>query len=131
MNAGFEDCSVMWDIYNEHKDWEKTFKIYSKERKPDGDALQDLSLENYYVMSADVADEQFLLQKKIEARIHERHPEKWMPLYSQVTFSHIPYSEAYAQGEKQDKIMKEVLKDPNIENNWDSIEVEKKILSLI
>ena len=73
----------------------------------------------------------FFFKKKIEARIHERHPDKWMQLYSKVTFSHIPYSEAYAQGKKQDKIMKEVLKDPNIENNWDSIEIEEKILSLI
>lgn len=131
MNAGFEDCSVMWDIYNKNKDWKETFKIYSKERKPDGDALQDLSLDNYYVMSADVADEEFLLQKKIEARIHEKHPEKWMPLYSQVTFSHIPYSTAYAKGKKQDAIMKEVLKDPNIKSKWDSAEIENKILSMI
>ena len=131
MNAGFEDCSVMWDIYSEHQDWNKTFEVYSKQRKPDGDALQDLSLDNYYVMSADVADEQFLLQKKIEAKLHEKHPDKWMPLYSQVTFSHIPYSKAYAQGKKQDAIMKEVLKDPDIENNWDSVEIENKILSLV
>ncbi len=131
MNAGFEDCSVMWDIYSEQQDWDKTFEVYSKQRKPDGDALQDLSLDNYYVMSADVADEQFLLQKKIEAKLHEKHPDKWMPLYSQVTFSHIPYSKAYAQGKKQDAIMKEVLKDPNIETNWDSVEIENKILSLI
>ena len=131
MNAGFEDCSVMWDIYSEHQDWDKTFEVYSKQRKPDGDALQDLSLDNYYVMSADVADEQFLLQKKIEAKLHEKHPDKWMPLYSQVTFSHIPYSKAYAQGKKQDAIMKQVLKDPDIETNWDSVEIENKILSLI
>ena len=132
-NTSIEDKinTIQTEIYNKSKDWKEAFKIYSKQRKPDGDALQDLSLDNYYVMSADVADENFLLQKKIEARIHERHPEKWMPLYSQVTFSHIPYSEAYAQGKKQDKIMKEVLKDPNIKNNWDSVEIEEKILSLI
>ena len=131
MNAGFEDCSVMWEIYNKHKNWHQTFEEYSKKRKPDGDALQELSLDNYYVMSADVADKKFLLQKKIEARIHEKYPDKWMPLYSQVTFSDIPYSKAYLQGKKQDKIMKEILQDPMINEKWDSSEIENKILSLI
>ena len=63
MNAGFEDCTVMWDIYNKTKDWKKHLKS-SPERKPDGDALQDLSLDNYYVMSADVADEEFYYKRK-------------------------------------------------------------------
>ena len=62
MNAGFEDCFVMWELYNQHKDWGKTFKEYQEIRKPDGDALQDLSLDNYYVMRDHVADEKFLLQ---------------------------------------------------------------------
>ena len=131
MNAGFEDCSVMWEIFNTQKDWNKTFQLYQKQRKPNGDALQDLSLDNYYVMRDFVSDENFLLQKKIEAKLHEKHPEKWIPLYSQVTFSHIPYSTAYNQGKKQDKIMKEILQDPKINEKWDSIEVENKILSMI
>ena len=54
-----------------------------------------------------------------------------MPLYSQVTFSHIPYSEALAIGKKQDAIMKEILKTPNIESIWNSAEIENKILSAL
>ena len=130
MNGGFEDCTVLWDLFNKHNgNWQNTFKEYEIQRKPDGDALQDLSLDNYYVMRDYVADPDFLLQKKIEAKIAERHPEKWMPLYSQVTFSHIRYSDAYKQGKKQDKIMKEVLKNPRIEEIWDSEEIESEILS--
>ena len=52
-----------------------------------------------------------------------------MPLYSQVTFSHIPYSEAYAVGKKQDEIMKEIMQLPNIETIWESKEIENKILN--
>ena len=129
MNAGFEDCTVMWELYNQHQNWDETFKAYQKTRKADGDALQDLSLHNYYVMRDHVANDDFLLQKKIEAKLHEKHPEKWIPLYSQVTFSHIPYSKAIAQGKKQDLIMKEILKDPSIHEIWDSEEIEHKILS--
>ena len=130
MNGGFEDCTVLSDLMKKHnEDWDKIFPEYSLTRKPDGDALQDLSLDNYYVMRDYVADPDFLLQKKIEAKIAERHPDKWMPLYSQVTFSHIRYSDAYKQGKKQDKIMKEILKNPKIEELWDSEEIENEILA--
>lgn len=130
MNGGFEDCTVLWDLFNKNNgNWDDTFKEYEVQRKPDGDALQDLSLDNYYVMRDYVADPDFLLQKKIEAKLSERHPDKWMPLYSQVTFSHIRYSDAYKQGKKQDKIMKDVLKNPKIEELWDSEEIENEILA--
>ena len=132
MNAGFEDCTVLWELMKKHnEDWEKVFSEYQQTHKPNGDALQDLSLHNYHVMRDYVADPKFLLQKKIEARIFEKHPDKWMPLYSQVTFSHIPYSEAIAIGKKQDKIMKEILKTPNIEEVWDSENIENKILNFL
>ena len=131
MNAGFEDCTVLWDLMQKHNhDWTAIFDEYSRERKPDGDALQDLSLDNYYVMRDYVADPAFLLRKKIEAKFSELYPEKWMPLYSQVTFSEIRYSVAYKQGQVQNGIMDQVMEMPNIEEKWDSPEVMDKILSL-
>lgn len=132
MNSGFEDCTVLNDLMDKHnEDWVKVFAEYEKQRKPDGDAVQDLSLHNYYVMRDYVADPKFLLQKKIEKRFSEKYPDKWMPLYSQVTFSSIRYSEAWKQGMHQEEIMKKVMETPNIEANWDSEEVEQKILEFI
>ncbi|MDP4684341.1 MAG: FAD-dependent monooxygenase [Crocinitomicaceae bacterium] len=131
MNAGFEDCTVLNNLMHKHNhDWEAIFAEYSKERKPDGDALQDLSLENYYVMRDFVADPAFLLRKKIEAKFSELYPDKWLPLYSQVTFSNIRYSVAYKQGKVQSEIMDQVMETPGIEQKWDSKEVMDKILSL-
>ena len=131
MNAGFEDCFVMWELYNKYGNWKETFQEFQKIRKPDGDALQDLSLDNYYVMRDHVADKKFLLQKKIEAKLHKNYPDKWIPLYSQVSFSTIRYSEAYKNGKKQEKIMKEIMKISNIEEIWKSDEIEDKILSML
>lgn len=133
MNGGFEDCTVMWELMQKHnEDWSKVFPEYSRIRKPDGDALQDLSLDNYYVMRDYVADPKFLLQKKIEAKFAELYPDKWMPLYSQVTFSEVRYSDAYNNGKRQDRIMKEVMASTNnIEENWDSDEVMSAILEKI
>jgi kynurenine 3-monooxygenase len=133
MNSGFEDCTVLSDLMKKHNEnWDLIFDEYNKTRKKDGDAVQDLSIHNYYVMRDHVADPKFLLQKKIEANFSKNHPEKWIPLYSQVSFSNIPYSEALQMGKKQDDIMKKVMAIfPNIDDMWDSKEVEEKILGLI
>jgi kynurenine 3-monooxygenase len=54
-----------------------------------------------------------------------------VPLYSRVTFSHRPYTEALAIGDFQDTIMKEILKIDNIEAIWDSALVENEMLRLL
>lgn len=54
-----------------------------------------------------------------------------MPLYSRVTFSLQPYSEALAFGNQQNEIMEQVMQIENIESMWNSPEVEAQILSLL
>ena len=45
MNCGFEDCSVLWELMQKHDhNWAAIFKEYEVLRKPNGDAVQDLSL---------------------------------------------------------------------------------------
>ena len=132
MNAGFEDITILSEIMEKHgDDWETIFKEYEQSRKPNADAIAELSYRNFMEMSSKTADEKFLLQKKIEKHFSEKHPDKWMPLYSRVTFSSHPYSEALAMGDFQDGIMKQVLEMENIEAIWDSKEVEEKIISLL
>ena len=81
MNSGFEDCTVLNDLMLKHnEDWDAVFKEYNLTRKPDGDALQDLSLDNYFEMRDYVADEQFLLRKKIEAKYTKLYPKKVAPV---------------------------------------------------
>lgn len=132
MNAAFEDCTVMHELMLKHSEnWDKVFEEYSETRKPDGDALQDLSLYNYHVMRDYVADPMFLLRKKIEAKFSGLYPEKWMPLYSQVTFSHIRYSTALKQGEIQNKIMDGIMETENIEAEWNSDKVMQQMLEAV
>jgi kynurenine 3-monooxygenase len=132
MNAGFEDITILNEIIKKHgDDWEAIFKEYEISRKPNADAIAELAERNFTEMSAKTADENFLLQKKIEKWFSDLHPDKWLPLYSRVTFSLQPYSEALAIGEYQNQLMQEVLKMPNINENWNSKEVEHKILELL
>src|SRR6056297_1257762 len=129
MNAGFEDIYVLDQIIKEQgDDWGAIFKIYQEQRKPNADAIAELSYRNFVEMSSKTADPMFLLQKKIEKRFSTQHPEKWIPAYSRVTFSDKPYAEALAIGDFQEKIMKEIMAIPNIVEKWDSIEVENQIL---
>lgn len=128
MNAGFEDCTVMWELMQEHgDDWTTIFQRYQESRKPNGDAVQDLSLDNYYVMRDYVADPEFLLQKRFEKRISELYPDDYIPLYSQVSFSHIPYAEAYKKGKEQDAYIKSIMKENDISGMIDNGEIDELI----
>ncbi|MGY5847920.1 FAD-dependent oxidoreductase [Salegentibacter sp. HM20] len=132
MNAGFEDISVLFQKMQAHgDDWERIFNEYQAERKPNTDAIAELSYRNFMEMSSKTADKNFLLQKKIEKQFAAKYPDKWIPLYSRVTFSDKPYTDALEIGDKQRALMEEVMQMPEIEQKWDSLEVERKILDLI
>jgi kynurenine 3-monooxygenase len=130
MNCGFEDCSVLNSLIDKHDDnWAKILDEYQTLRKPDGDAICDLALNNFVEMRDKVADPKFLLQKKIEAAFSKKHPDKWIPLYSQVTFSpQIRYSDALINGRKQEAIMQQIMATPDIESKWQEGSIERLIL---
>jgi len=130
MNCGFEDCSVLSSLMDKQgEDWSKILSSFQQLRKPDGDAIAELALINFIEMRDKVADPKFLLQKKIEARLHQQHPDKWIPAYSMVTFRpDIRYSEALERGNKQEAIMQDVMQLENIEDSWDSDAIEQFIL---
>jgi kynurenine 3-monooxygenase len=127
MNSGFEDISILNEMMEKMVIWEMIFLNIKKSRKPNADAIE-LSYRNFMEMSSKTADDKFLLQKKIEKWFSDKHPDKWIPLYSRVTFSDRPYAEALAIGDEQNEIMEHVLKTENIESVWDSPTVENMIL---
>ncbi|PRY10983.1 kynurenine 3-monooxygenase [Pontibacter ummariensis] len=112
MNAGFEDITILDQMLEtfEGEDWEELFHRFERTRKPNADAIADLAVMNFIEMRDKVADPRFLLRKKIEARISEQYPGKWLTLYSMVTFTDLPYSYALETGKVQDKIMKQVMR---------------------
>ncbi len=130
MNCGFEDCRILDELIEANgDDWTKILHDYQTLRKPDADAIADLAVNNFTEMRERTADPKFLLQKKIEAKLHNKYPEQWIPAYSQVTFSpYIRYSEALLRGQKQEAIMQGIMQLPDIESTWESEEVEQMIL---
>ncbi len=133
MNCGFEDCVVLNRLIDKHKEnWKDIFAEYQNLRKPDGDAIADLAIANFAEMRDKTGDAKFLLQKKIEARFSEKYPDKWIPLYSMVTYSpDIRYSMALKEGMRQEAIMNQIMGIHNIEKIWDSETIENEMLRLI
>ena len=129
MNSGFEDCSVLNELLDRHGDaaWPAIFAEFQQLRKPNTDAMADLALYNFTEMRDRVADPRFLLQKKIEARISTQFPGRWTPLYSQVTFSHTPYAEAWAAGQHQDAIMGRLMPHIQTEADFDQPAVQQLV----
>ena len=113
-------------------DWKTILSQYQTLRKPDADAIADLAVGNFTEMRERTADPKFLLQKKIEARLHEKFPDKWIPAYSQVTFSpHIRYSDALNRGQRQESIMQEFMNEPGLSEKWDSDELHRRIIAKV
>jgi kynurenine 3-monooxygenase len=126
MNAGFEDITVLDQMLeNFDGDWGNLFKAFERKRKPDADAIADLAVMNFIEMRDKVADPRFLLRKKIEAKINQQYPDKWIPLYTMVTFTDLPYSYALEAGHLQDEIMKKVMKHITTEEDYNKPEVQQ------
>ena len=128
MNCGFEDCTVMWDLMQKHnEDWKKIGEEYQVLRKPNGDAVQDLSLQNYLVMRNKVADADFQLLQKMERRISELYPDKYFPIYTMVSFTDIEYRTALEKGNAQEQVIKELISKNSITAKSSSEEIDAVI----
>jgi kynurenine 3-monooxygenase len=116
------------ELLDKHEeDWPEVLKEFNNTRIKDTNAIADLALYNFIEMRDRVADEQFLWRKEIEKQLQIKHKGEYYPLYSLVTFSHTPYSEAFAEGKRQDEVFKTLFE--NHENV--TIEGVEKALGLI
>lgn len=135
MNAGFEDCRILAELLDACRgNWAAAFKAYERARIANANAIADLALMNFVEMRDFVANPKFLLRKKIEAHLHRLFPDEWIPLYTMVTFSDIPYGEALRIGKIQDEIMQRVMSINNIEEKWQELDfraVKEELLQKI
>ncbi len=124
MNAGFEDVRLLTEqlVQNGH-DWSASISLFEQNRIPNAEAIADLAIGNFIEMRDRVADADFLLQKKMEAKLQDELPGVWVPQYSMVTFSHTPYATALARGKQQDALMQQLLKEDKVRQNWETIQL--------
>jgi kynurenine 3-monooxygenase len=106
MNCGFEDCTVLDGLIEEHgPDWETLFPIFDRARKPNADAIAEMALENFDEMRDHVGDRRFRLRKEVEHRLETEWPGEYRSRYSMVMYSDIPYEVARRAGRVQHGIL--------------------------
>ena len=92
MNCAFEDCVALARHLLASDDLAAAFAAFEAERKPNALAIQEMALENYVEMRDKVDDSGFLLQRELELALQARHPRRFVPHYTMVSFMRIPYA---------------------------------------
>src|SRR5690606_22684542 len=110
MNCAFEDCVALTGHMDAAPDLATAFAAFQRERMPDALAIQRMALDNYIEMRDLVDDPDFLLQRELELALQQRHPTRFVPHYSMVTFMRIPYSLALERSEVQRGILVEATR---------------------
>ena len=95
MNAAFEDCIVLDECLDKFADnRERAFAGYFARRKENADALADLAIGNFIEMRDKTASRTFRAKKKLDHLLEAALPGVYLPLYTMVTFTRIPYAQA-------------------------------------
>src|SRR5438477_5202547 len=106
MNAAFEDCVVLDECLAEFPDnRERAFSKYFARRKENADALAALAIENFIEMRDKTASKTFRAKKKLDHLLEGLLPGIYLPLYTMVTFTRMPYATAAKRARFQDRIV--------------------------
>ena len=106
MNAAFEDCTVLYQcLLDSRWDWEQAAMRYESLRKQHTDTLADLCVENFVEMRDRVASPWFVLKKRLAVLLHTLFPRWYLPLYTMIEFTRIPYADAVRRARTQDRVV--------------------------
>jgi kynurenine 3-monooxygenase len=106
MNAAFEDCVVLDECLAAFpNNRENAFAEYFQRRKENADALADLAVANFIEMRDKTASKTFRAKKKLDHWLEAVLPGIYLPLYTMVTFTRMPYAEAARRARLQDALV--------------------------
>ena len=86
-------------------DRERAFAEYFSRRKENADALADLAIGNFIEMRDKTASKAFRAKKRLDHALEAALPGIYLPLYTMVTFTRIPYAQAARRARAQDVII--------------------------
>jgi len=106
MNAAFEDCVVLDKCLAEFpEDRQRAFADYFARRKENTEALANLAVQNFIEMRDKTASKAFRAKKKLDHLLEGVLPGIYLPLYTMVTFTRIPYSAGARRARLQNRIV--------------------------
>jgi kynurenine 3-monooxygenase len=107
MNCALEDCVALDELMADGRP--EPFARLSEMRRPDGDAIADMSLENYIEMRDGVLDPLHQQHRQLELQLERRFPGHFIPRYAMVMFhAGIPYSVVQQRARIQQQILMEL-----------------------
>jgi kynurenine 3-monooxygenase len=105
MNASFEDCLVLDRMLAQHpRDRQAAFTAYEHSRKPHTDVLAGLSAQNFLELRDGMRSPLRLARKRLDLLLHKAFPGTWVPLYTLVSHTTVPYGEALRRARRQDRV---------------------------
>ena len=106
MNAAFEDCVVLDEcLAAVPENRANAFAEYFQRRKENADALADLAVANFIEMRDKTASKTFRAKKKLDHFLEAVLPGFYLPLYTMVTFTRMPYAAAARRARFQDRFI--------------------------
>jgi kynurenine 3-monooxygenase len=110
MNSAFEDCSALArELDRQHETREAAFRAYERSRRPHTDTLAELSKENFVELRQRVQSPFFVLRKRMDVWLNALAPAMWLPLYTMIAHTTIPYGDALARARRQDRLLLSAL----------------------
>jgi kynurenine 3-monooxygenase len=108
MNCALEDCVALETLLADGKP--EPFARFSDLRRPDTNAIAQMSLENYIEMRDGVLDPRHHQQRRLELELERVFPGQFIPRYAMVMFhERIRYSVALQRARIQHQIIEELL----------------------
>lgn len=106
MNSAFEDCSALLFALKAHGgDRAAAFSAYEQARRPQTDVLMELSKANFVELRQKVSSPWFVARKRLDVALNRLMPKTWLPIYTMVSHTTMPYADARARALKQDRIL--------------------------
>lgn len=106
MNSAFEDCSALAAALDAHPhDTGAAFAAYEAARRPHTDVLAQLSKDNFTELRQKVKSFWFLARKRVDAALNRLFPNAWLPIYTMIAHTTMPYGDALARARRQDRIL--------------------------
>ena len=112
MNAAFEDCRLLDEhlmAAGDARPLRDTLAAFAEHRKQDADAIAELAKLNFLEMRSHVRRRDWVLRRALHRTLHRIAPERWVPLYTMVTFSDTPYGEALKRAKRQEALLDKAL----------------------
>lgn len=105
MNAAMEDCLTLAQCLERHEgDRAAAFSEYQRIRKENTDALHELICRNFVELREGAASPVFVWQKKVDFALNRLFPTRWLPPYTMVVHTTMPYAEALRRADRQARL---------------------------